>query len=80
MAVPTVTIVEDFNIIEHIGTRQFTGFVDPFLDSFLLDSFLLEAAEELLRHSFVQAVATAAHTRLQVMMLAEALPTIAAVL
>src|SRR5690606_2088446 len=75
MAVPSIPIVKDFNVVKDIGTGQITGFVDT-----LADSFLLQATEERLSNSVVPAVSTATHARLQVVGLAEALPVIAAIL
>ena len=75
MAVSAVSIVEDFNVIEDIGARQFTGFVDAFFDA-----FFLQAAKERLSNGVIPAVPTAAHTGFQVVVPAKAQPVIAAVL
>lgn len=41
MAVTTGTVVEHFDVVEHIGSGEVAGFVDPFADA-----FLFQAAEE----------------------------------
>ena len=68
----TWSVVED---LEDIGPGHFTGFANPFPDS-----FLLQAAEERLRNGSVPAVATAAHAQLRVAGEAEAPEVVATVL
>lgn len=75
MAMAPCPIVEDFDVIEDVGTGQVAGFVDA-----LANAFLFQAAEEGLSHGIVPAVAAPTHARLQTVRLAEALPIIAAVL
>ena len=41
MAVAASSIVEDLDVVEDVGPRQFAGFVDAFADA-----LLLQAAEE----------------------------------
>ena len=41
VAVAASSIVEDLDVVEHIGARELAGLVDPFANA-----FLLQAAEE----------------------------------
>ena len=50
MAVATGFIVEDFDVIEDVSTRQVAGFVNA-----LANPLLLQAAEEGLRYSVIPA-------------------------
>ena len=75
MGMAAGTIVEDLDVIEDIRATQLAGLIDAFADT-----FFLQAAEERLRDSIVPAVTPSAHTGLQPMRKAEALPIIIAVL
>lgn len=68
-------VIEHFDVVEHIGLGQVTGFVDP-----LSDPFLFQTAEEGLGYRIVPTVAPPTHARFQVMGPTETMPVIAAVL
>ena len=75
MDVTTCSVIEHFNVIEHIGPGHIPGFVYPFADA-----FFFQAAEKGLGHGIVPAVTPATHTGLQLVGQAETLPVIAAIL
>src|SRR5215472_17614259 len=75
MAVPPSFIVEGLDVGRDVHGREIASLVDV-----LLDSLLLQAAEEGLCHRVVQAVAFSAHAWLQSVGFAEALPRVASVL
>ena len=75
MAVLTISIVEDFDVIEDFGAGQIAGLVDA-----LSDPFLLQAAEKRFGHGIVPTVAAPTHARLQVVSGTEAPPVVATVL
>lgn len=75
MLVATLSIIEHLDVIEDVGPCQFTGFVDPFADA-----LLLQTAKEELRHRVVPAAAAAAHAGHEVVLAAEPLPVITAIL
>lgn len=68
-------IVERFDVVADLLGCLISVFVDA-----LRDSFVLETAEERLRHRVIPAVAPAAHAGLQVIGFAEASPSIATIL
>jgi hypothetical protein len=70
-----ISIVEDFDVIEDIGSGQIAGLVDA-----LSDPFLLQAAGKLFGHGIGPAAAAPTHARLQVVSGAESPPVVAAVL
>jgi len=72
---PTGPIVKRLDVVKDIRLGQVTGFVDP-----LLDAFLLQTAEEGLGYRIVPAVAAAAHAGLKIVGLQEAQPVVAAIL
>lgn len=76
MTVAPATMVKDFNVIEDVGARQITSFVDAFVDAF----FFIQTAKEGFSDGIVPTVSAWAYTRLQIVRVAEALPVIAAVL
>ena len=55
------SVIEHFDVVEHIRLGQVTGFVDPFLDP-----LLFQAAEERLSNRIISAVTPSTHARLQV--------------
>ena len=73
MAVSTSAIVEHIDVVVDLSPRDLPGCVDA-----LLDPLLLQAAKKGFGHGIIPAVATSAHTGLQVMRMAEAPPHIAA--
>ncbi len=73
MAVSTGAIVEHLDVVVDLSPRDLPGCVDV-----LLDPLLLQAAKKGFRHGIIPAVATSAHTGLQMMRMAEAPPRIAA--
>ena len=75
MTVTARSIVEAINVISYLGDRQRSILVD-----LLLDSLLLQAAEEGLGDGIVPAVAFPAHTRLEANRPTESPPGVAAVL
>jgi len=66
-------IVEGIDVVGHVGDRQFSVLVD-----LLLDSFLLQAAEERLGDRIVPAIALPAHARLEMIRTAESAPRVTA--
>src|SRR5262245_46420553 len=75
MAVTTRSIVEGIDVVGQVGDRQLSVLIN-----LLLDSFLLQAAEERLSDGIVPAVTVPAHTRLEAIRAAESSPRVAAVL
>ena len=75
MAVSALSIVENFYVVEDVGTCLVSRFVN-----LLLDSFLLQAAEEGFGHCIVPTVSSSTHARFELMRDTEAIPCIAAVL
>ena len=75
MAVSAPSIVEHLYVIEDIGTCLFPRFVD-----LLLDSLLLQAAEDRLGRCIVPTVSWSAHAWFEVMRNTEAIPGIATIL
>ena len=68
-------VVEHFNVIEDIRPGQSLGFIYAFSDP-----FFFQLTEERFGHRIIQAVATPAHARRQVIGPVEALPVVTAVL
>jgi hypothetical protein len=73
VAVTSRSIVEGIDVVSHIGDRELSVLVD-----LLLDSFLLQAAEEGLGNGIVPAIALPAHTRFEMIRAAEPTPRVAA--
>jgi hypothetical protein len=73
VAVTSRSIVEGIYVVSHVGDRELSVFVD-----LLLDSFLLEAAEEGLGNGVVPAIALSAHTRFEMIRPAESAPRVTA--
>jgi len=71
----TCTIIERLDIVEHIGSRQITGFVNSFLDA-----FLFQAAKERFSNGIIPAVPTTAHAGFKVVGFQKAPPVITAIL
>jgi len=69
MAVTSRSIVEGIDVVSHLGDRELSVFVD-----LLLDSLLLEAAEEGLGDGVVPAIALPAHTWFEMIRTTEAAP------
>jgi hypothetical protein len=68
-------IVEHLDIFEHVAACRIENFVDPFFDS-----LLFQTTEEGLRDGIIPGISPATHTRLYMMLLAEALSGIVSVL
>jgi hypothetical protein len=75
MAVASGSIVKDFDVIEDIGSRQISGFVDAFAYA-----LLFQADERGFGDGIVPTISTTAHAWLKVVGLAEAAPVTATVL
>jgi hypothetical protein len=75
VAVATGSIVERLDVVGDLRESQL-----PILVDFLLDAFLLKAAEERFRNRVVPAVSTTAHARPQSISSAEALAIVTSVL
>lgn len=69
------TVIERFNVVEHILLGQVAGFVGP-----LSDAFLFQTTEKRLGNGVIPAVASPAHTGAEVMGTAEQMPVITSIL
>lgn len=68
-------VIKHFDVVEHIGLSQVTGFVDPFADA-----FLFQTAEEGFHDCIIPAITSSAHAGVQVVSQTETMPIITAVL
>ena len=75
MAVSTGSIVEHLNVVVDLGIGGITALVDS-----LLDPLFLQAAKKRFGHRVIPAVPTPAHAGLEMMLMAEAPPSVTAVL
>jgi hypothetical protein len=73
VAMTSRSIVEGIDVVSHFGDRELAVFVD-----LLLDSLLLEAAEEGLGDGIVPAIALSTHTRFEMIRPAESAPRVTA--
>jgi len=62
-------VIEHLDVIEHVGSRVFSGFVCP-----ATDTFAFQQVEEALGHGIIMAVSTAAHTVFQIVVFEKRCP------
>ncbi len=75
MGVTSDPVIKHFDVVEHIGLGQVTGFVDPFPDP-----LLFQAAEKRFSHRVIPTITPTAHAGVQVVGATEPVPVIAPVL